>query len=694
MKIGNLLDYGIAANTSKPVMRTINELSEEQQEMITYVKEGHNVLVDACIGSGKTTAIQTLCNEIKDKKILYLTYNTLLKLDAKNKIKSYNTEVTNYHGFASSCLYACGIKAGVSDLIQTFLRTRPKLRKYDILLIDEYQDIDLEISELLEYIKECNPNIQIVAVGDMAQKIYDKTSLNVPEFMNKFLEEHINLKFTQCFRISKGHAEMLGRIWNKDIKGVNTKCKISYLNAGQVESFLANQDVTDILCLGAKTGGMSYVLNNLEYKYPDKFNKHTVYASIRDEDRGNLQMSDRCAIFTTFDSSKGMERKICVVFDFSENYWNTRIGMPGTKYEILRNIFCVAASRGKEHIIFVTNKKHELLDEKTLSTPVKTNFDYSRPFAISSMYDFKFKEDVETLFKLINYKKIEQEDNSIIQIKANDGLIDLSPCIGHMQEACFFNNFNIDEEIEFAMDNNPSRQPIVIKEGADLEDKILYLVAYETYYNRYITQVKKPIIDDEHLEKIKERLSTVFNADEEVQKDCEIKLSHYRQLKIHGKIDVFKNNRVYELKFMNELKHENFLQCATYMIATRTDNGILWNVKNNEMYEITIPDRKKFLEQMLITLTKQYIAMPNIDNTTDKFYLMNSSDVDNVENIVEKPILKEVETRSYEAVVSYIKNMKNGLISLINATNNKAVHIQYQKEINTLDKILKEFKEL
>ena len=59
-----------------------------------------------------------------------------------------------------------------------------------------------------------------------------------------------------------------------------------------------------------------------------------------------------------------------------------------------------------------------------------------------------------------------------------------------------------------------------------------------------------------------------------------------------------------------------------------------------------------------------------------------------------KPVLKEVVTKSYEAVISYIKNMKNGLISLINATNNKAVQIQYQKEINTLDKILKEFKEL
>ena len=694
MKIGNLLDYGIPTGTSlKPAIRTVDELSAEQQEMINYVKLGHNVLVDACIGSGKTTAIQTLCNEITNKKILYLTYNTLLKLDAKNKIKSYNTEVTNYHGFASGCLYAMGVKAGVTDLIQTFNRIKPNVRKYDILLIDEYQDIDLEISELLEYIKECNPDIQIIAVGDMAQKIYDKTSLDVPEFMNKFLGKHIDLKFTQCFRISKAHAEMLGRIWNKDIKGVNTNCKISYLNAGQAEAFLANQDVTDILCLGAKTGGMSYVLNNLEFKYPDKFNKHTVYASIRDEDRSNLQMSDRCAIFTTFDSSKGMERKICVVFDFSEDYWNTRVGMPGTKYEILRNIFCVAASRGKEHIIFVTNKKHELLDEKTLSTPVKTNFDYSRPFAISSMYDFKFKEDVEDLFKLIEYTKIEQEDDFVIDVKSNDGLIDLSPCIGHMQEASFFKNFDIDKEIEFAMDNNPSRQPIVIKEDATLEDKILYLVAYETYYNRYITQVQKPIVKDKQLHEIKDRLATVFKEDEIVQKDCEINLSHYRQMKIRGKIDVFKNNKVYELKFVNELKHENFLQCATYMIATRTDKGILWNIRNNEMFEITIPDRKKFLQQMLITITKQYITMPNIDDVTDKFYLMNST-VENAENNVEKPVLKEVATKSYEAVISYIKNMKNGLISLINATNNKAVQIQYQKEINTLDKILKEFKEL
>lgn len=72
--------------TPTPVMQ-LSDLSEEQQSMIALAKSGKNVLVDACIGSGKTTTIQVLCNEIPDKKVLYLTYNTLLKIDARDKIR-------------------------------------------------------------------------------------------------------------------------------------------------------------------------------------------------------------------------------------------------------------------------------------------------------------------------------------------------------------------------------------------------------------------------------------------------------------------------------------------------------------------------------------------------------------------------------------------------------------------------------
>lgn len=73
----------------------------------------------------------------------------------------------------------------------------------DLLIIDEYQDIDQELSELLEIIKNSNPQMQIIAVGDMEQKIYDKTTLDVSAFIKGFLEDYERLEFTRCFRLSE-----------------------------------------------------------------------------------------------------------------------------------------------------------------------------------------------------------------------------------------------------------------------------------------------------------------------------------------------------------------------------------------------------------------------------------------------------------------------------------------------------------
>ena len=103
-------------------------LSDEQQKMIDCAKNGKNVLVDACIGCGKTTAVQYLCNALpENKRILYLTYNKLLKIDARKKITNRNVTVTNYHGFAYVALNHIGVRTAVSDLIQTFNRKKLQL---------------------------------------------------------------------------------------------------------------------------------------------------------------------------------------------------------------------------------------------------------------------------------------------------------------------------------------------------------------------------------------------------------------------------------------------------------------------------------------------------------------------------------------------------------------------------------------
>lgn len=665
------------------------KLSDEQQLFINIALEGKNVLVDACIGSGKTTAIQQLCNVLPlTKRILYLTYNKLLKLDAKDKIRNSNALVQNYHGFAAYVLHQNNLQiASQSDLIQAFLKSKPSIPNYDVLIIDEYQDIEQELAELLNYVKSCNPGIQIIAVGDMQQKIYDKTTLNVPQFIHEFMdEEYESINFTRCFRLSKDHAAMLGRIWQKDIVGVNSDCEVEKMSLNKVVLFLKDQDPKDILCLGARTNGnMQKVLNKLEEKYPEKFNKNTVYASIQDVDSAGKKVAPKntSAIFTTYDSSKGMERPICVVFDFTEDYWLTRLHIPQQSYEILRNIFCVAASRGKQRIIFAIGNG-EYLKETTLSKNTKPNENF-KPINISEMFDFKYKEDVEECYKLIDAKRIPQYDHTVIDINSSDGLIDLSPCIGEFQEFNFFKHYSIDDVLReaFALADADHLFTDELKNKSP-EEKILALTAFQTKQQRYTKQVAVPYVQQEEKESLKKRLAERFSQDEEqIQVPCEIGFAKenkgMRTLTAVGKADVVLNDVVWELKFVNELSHEHFLQCAMYMIALNLKKGILWNVRDNTMYEIAIPDRKKLLDAVARTVTKHAYAKyyePYNNSKENKIFTMknknglykratdNAKNEKKFENHVAKKMLADMNDPSpYFAVIDTETNMSGELMS-------------------------------
>lgn len=587
-------------------------LSSEQQLFISKAISGNNILVDACIGSGKTTAIQHLCSQFPDNiEILYLTYNKLLKLEAKKRIKNKNVSVHNYHGFAFLSLKKAGITVGVSDLIQRFIKEKPTVNHYDVLIIDEYQDIETETAKLLDHVKASNPGIQIIAVGDMEQKIYDKTTLNVPEFIDRFLGKHLKLEFTRCFRLSPELASMLGRVWKKSIVGVNTNCIVEEMHKHDVVRFLAEQPPSDILCLGARTGDLADVLNLLETKYPEKFNKKSVYASIADQDSA-VTPKPNSAIFTTFDSSKGLERKICVVFDFTESYWQLRISKPQTAYAILRNIFCVAASRGKDRIIFV-NSGEAMLSEETLSTEIQSDTTFD-DVDISKMFDFKFKEDIEKCYNLLQIKPCKANSNSsVIEINHHDELIDLSPCIGIYQEAVFFSNYNIDKNIGLWLSLNLDKTYLVDANVHELplDEKILFLTSLETKQNRYNAQVDTPFVSEDERAQMVERLSTLFISEEDVQVSCSIKFAEKENgaslFSAKGIADVVKDQTVYELKFVSELNHEHFLQCACYVVALGLKKGILWNTRNNEQYEIRIPNTKAFLDAVVQTVTKSYL---------------------------------------------------------------------------------------
>ena len=607
------------------------QLSDEQLCFIKHATNKENILVDACIGSGKTTTIQELCCLLPSElNILYLTYNRLLKVDAKQKIKNKNVTVTNYHGFASMMLMRVGVSVAPSELIQTFIKVQPPIPQYDLVVFDEYQDIDQEISDLLDYIALYNPNMQKIAVGDMDQKIYDKTTLRVREFIQRYLGQHTKLKFTKCFRISEDLGNFLGSVWKKDINGVNTNCSVEYMNIKEAAMFIMDQKPKDILCVGNRRGDMARVLNYVESIKPDVFNKQTVYASIRNQD-ANIEPKKTNAIFTTYDACKGMERRFCIVFDFDEDNWQMRLDQPQQSYEILRNIFCVAASRGKEKIIFVQRSdirskvdKQNFLSQKTLLTNPGMNMAF-KDVNISEMFDFKYKEDIEDCFNCLQIDKVDMLDDSIIDINDKDALIDLSPCVGIYQEASFFKGYDIDKAITLYNVLHP--ELYCDTRNKTIDEKILYLTSLETAQKRYVSQIKPPFVTEEEQKQIHKRLSTIFSRDEISQMKCSIPFHDNDGRLLFsalGLIDIYKNNTIYELKFVNEVEHTHFLQCASYMLAMQVDDGVLWNVKKNEYYKIRIKDRIKFFNLVASTITKHAIEIAHETDDIKKKLSVNS----------------------------------------------------------------------
>ena len=585
------------------------QLSAEQQKFVQWASLGANVLVDACIGSGKTTSIQALCRALgPSKNILYLTYNKLLKLDAKSRISDRRSQVTNYHGFAYTELMRAGIRCGFSDIMQTYNLHKPIPFDYDLMILDEYQDIDWDIAQMLLHIKKYNPRMQIVAVGDLDQKIYDNTRLDVSKFIVDFLgPDYKPMEFTQCFRLNGPWAAQLGDVWEKEIVGVNPGCTVDILSPDEAFDYLVGCEPKDILCLGRKGSKMADLQNRLEEEYGEKFNKYTVWSKIADQEGGATQPTPDSAVFTTYDGSKGMERDVCVLFDWTEKYWQARLSHNTARYEIVRNIFCVAASRGKKKIIIIDDGKSELLSFDMIKKTGTMRRVPQVRMNVSDMFDYKYIEDIEDCYKLLKLEQVEAPGD-VINAPMSDGLIDLSPCIGNFQEASYFTRYDIDGAIDHCkrMGQGDLIQPYNTS-GWSVFGKLLYLTALETNQARYVSQVRWDFLPAFIADEIHARLGQKFTHDEQVQVSCSIDVmaDGYGPLQMNGVCDVLlANHELYELKFVSSLSHIHFLQTACYLLAMDLRVGYLYNTRDGECWKVEIPDRAAFLDQVVKTVTK------------------------------------------------------------------------------------------
>ena len=595
-------------------------LSDEQSRMVDAALDGKDVIVDAVVGAGKTTSIQALCTEAgRDQNVLYLTYSKLLKADAQQRVQG--ARVQNYHGIVYPYLLGAGINVGISESIAAFNRNFGDLSatfpRYDMVVVDEYQDITEEHATLLANIKSVNPLMQVVFVGDMAQKVRSDTNLDVQAFVKGFCDDPALLPFTQSFRMGPEMGALLSQAWNKPVVGVNEDQDVRHVEYEEALDIISTRRPSDLLCLGKRNGPMPRALNTVESRRPDVFNKNTVYASIRDGDSSVLH-SDDSAVFTTYDASKGLERSTTVVFDFGEIYWDMRSQFPDADHSVLRNIFLVAASRGKDEVIFVRGSSSEwprsepgigaVPVRRFSNLPRERRPVYDSPWWASGMFDFKYAENVEACFALLDVVREDDGSGDEIVIDRSEGLIDLSPVVGHYQEAVFFDSYDAVEEL--LKDPGHMATMLISDLNGEAWHDSLVLTAVSTEQLRYVNQVTS-LISAAVRDALVHRLGALLprNCDAQVHLSLSGHAAASRTIRtpvsIKGVADAILDDVVYELKFVTELTHPMFLQLAMYLVMGDCDEGVLWNTRTDERWRVRVPDRSRFLDAVVLCVTKQ-----------------------------------------------------------------------------------------
>ncbi len=320
------------------------EPSNEQKEIINQLKN-NNVIVEAVPGSGKSTTCIFISKEYCNLNMLVLTFSARLKQEMDIRVKNLdinNLEVRSFHSFAC-CYY--DKKTQTDHVMNTIVKNNKvpsKKINYDIIMLDEMQDCnELYYNFIIKIIKDnTNKKTKLCVFGDSKQSIYSYRGSNskyITEadilFNSEYVDNNwVKLNLSISYRLSSYNAMFLNYL-NKDthIQSGNTKTnnKPIYLfdssyNCKIIRDLIKRfkrQGCTDndIMILSPTIRNNKLPIRMLENQM-SKYDKHNIFVPISDDAKIDTDTIKNKILISTFHQSKGLERKVVIVYNFDSSY--------------------------------------------------------------------------------------------------------------------------------------------------------------------------------------------------------------------------------------------------------------------------------------------------------------------------------------------------------------------------------------
>ena len=324
----------------------MNALSEEQTVVLNHTKSGHNSVVDAVAGSGKSTTILAIATKLATKKFIQFTYNSMLRCEIKEKTEQLaitNLDIHTYHSLAvkyyNSSAYT---DTGIRHILTHNTKPRIHIPKKDVVVIDEAQDMTfLYFQFIVKYTIDMNHPFQLIVLGDYMQGLYEFKGADT-RFLTLAIEiwkNHPNIKskiFNSCtlktsYRITNQMASFVNTVMLDENRLVACResCKVVYIRNTQrnientvifhINALLASgAKPSNIFILGASVKGPNSAVRKMENVLVSR--GIPCHVPMFESDNVDEKIIQNKLVFSTFHSVKGRQRKYVFVLGFDQGY--------------------------------------------------------------------------------------------------------------------------------------------------------------------------------------------------------------------------------------------------------------------------------------------------------------------------------------------------------------------------------------
>lgn len=324
----------------------MNKTSEEQNFIIENVKQNKNVIVDACAGSGKSTTILSTALQLSHLRFLLITYNSSLRKEMKEKVKSldiHNVAVHTYHSLAVNKYDPrAHTDSGIRQILYKNTPPSSPIKPQDIIVLDEAQDMTfLYFVFVLKFVKDMNHKFQLMVLGDYMQGLYEFKGSDI-RFLTLAQDIWQGFSLLQTQDFQKCTLKMSYRITNEMASYVNDvmlgEQRLNACRAGPTVYYMRDStrnlqilvscrikeliqqsvDPSDIFVLGASVKGENSQIRKIENVLT---NAHIpCYVPMMEDAKIDEKVIEGKVVFSTFHCVKGRQRPYVFVVGFDQSY--------------------------------------------------------------------------------------------------------------------------------------------------------------------------------------------------------------------------------------------------------------------------------------------------------------------------------------------------------------------------------------